>query len=318
MILESKLLTLLNEVLNQNAKLRKGGTQASYFCCFCNHYKRKLEINLETGQWHCWVCHSKGSYLGSLLSKLNAPQQYRDRAFELTKDVRLVRKNNVILDDKIPELPTEFRSLAFPPKLSSNFADDNQNYRLTLNYLKKRKITFEDICRYNIGYCTDGEYRDCVIIPSYDAQGKLNYFSARMIFKNSFFKYKNAPYCKNIIGFESFIDFSKPVTLVEGVFDAMACRINTIPLFGTSIPLAVKEALVINKTPRINLVLDNDALPQILEAAIELQKWGLSINVVPLELKDPSEMGFYAVNELIEKSKRFDFEDKLFLKLLTK
>ncbi len=72
MLVQSQIVALLNELLNQTAKLRKGGAQAVYFCPECHHYKRKLEINLETGQWHCWTCNIKGSYLGSFLSKVKA------------------------------------------------------------------------------------------------------------------------------------------------------------------------------------------------------------------------------------------------------
>ncbi len=37
----------------------------------------------------------------------------------------------------------------------------------------------EDIIKYNIGFCNEGPYGGRVIIPSYDDNGKLNYFIAR-------------------------------------------------------------------------------------------------------------------------------------------
>lgn len=306
MILQSKLLALLNEVLSQNAKLRKGGSQATYFCPFCNHYKRKLEVNLDYGQWHCWVCHAKGSYLGSLLSKIKAPKKYRDRAFELTKDVRLQRRHRKTADEGL-SLPSEFISLAESKK--------DVDYKHAILYLKKRRIGLDDICRYNIGYCNRGEYANCVIVPSYDAKGNLNYFSSRFFYHN-FIKYKNAPFSKDVVGFESFINYGEPITLVEGVFDAIAVRNNAVPLFGTTPSMALIEALIINKTPRVNLVLDNDAMKYAVRTARTLWKWGLTVHLVKLPDKDPSSMGFDAVHELIQTSVPMDFKELVYQRLM--
>lgn len=310
MILQSKLLALTNEVLSQSAKLRKGGMQATYFCPFCNHYKRKLEVNLESCQWHCWVCHARGSYLGSLLTKLKSPKHFRDRLFELTKDVRLIRKAKTQTEEIELCLPADFISLADARKTIG--------YRHAIGYLKKRGFGLDDICRYNIGYCEAGEYKDCVIIPSYDSEGKLNYFSSRFIYPHKWLKYKNAPFSKNIIGFECFIDFSQPVNLVEGAFDAMATRINVAPLFGTIMSQKLKENLILNKTPRVNLILDNDALAEAVKAVEEL--WSLdntiAVHLVKLEDKDPAILGFEKTHELIEASKPFEFQDLIFSKLI--
>ena len=306
MILQSKLLALLNEVLGQNAKVRKGGNEASYFCCFCNHYKRKLEFNLETGQWSCWVCHARGSYIGSFLTKIKAPKRYRDQAFELTKDVRLQRKNRKTTDEVLA-LPEEFLTLTEPR--------NTPEFKHAMLYLKERRITPEDICRYNIGYCERGEFANCIIVPSYDAEGKLNFYSSRFFYKN-WIKYKNPSFSRNVIGFEAFINFDEPVTLVEGVFDAIAVRKNAIPLFGTVPSSRLKEVLVVSKPPRVNIVLDNDAMKCAIHTARSLMKWGLVVHVVSLPVKDPSELGFDRVHDLIENSKPLDFKEMVYQRLM--
>ena len=51
----------------------------------------------------------------------------------------------------------------------------------SLKYLKQRCITQREIIRYQIGYCDDGLYQNRVIIPSYDKEGNINYFIARII-----------------------------------------------------------------------------------------------------------------------------------------
>lgn len=316
MILQSKLLALVNEVLGQNAKLRKGGMQATYFCPKCHHYKRKLEISLETGQYHCWICHLKGAYLGSLFTKIKAPTIYRTRLYELTKDVRLIRKSRGKNEEIDLSLPEDFISLASPPKKDAAYAEHMQEYRCAMAYLKNRDITIEDICRYNIGYCETGTYQYCIVIPSYNDEGKLNYFSSRYYYPHKWLKYKNAPFSKDIVGFESFINYDEPVTLVEGVFDAIAVRNNAVPLFGTMLSMRLREQLIIHKVQRVNLVLDNDAMREAIRAVQELWKWGIKVHLVKLPEKDPSELGFHGVRNLIERSRPFEFADMVYAKIM--
>jgi DNA primase len=80
--------------------------------------------------------------------------------------------------------------------------------------------------KYNIGYCEEGRYNNRIIVPSYDANGELNYFIARDINPNSKKKY-DAPKCnKNeLIGLEYFINWDVPVILCEGIFDAIAINV---------------------------------------------------------------------------------------------
>jgi len=51
--------------------------QAQFFCIFCDHYKKKLDINLETNAWHCWKCGEKGFGYAKIFSKLNNKEAYR-------------------------------------------------------------------------------------------------------------------------------------------------------------------------------------------------------------------------------------------------
>ena len=63
-------------------------------------------------------------------------------------------------------------------------------YKNAIYYLKQRRINAQDILRYSIGYCDSGPYENRIIVPSYDKDGKLNYYIARDIFPNSRMKYK--------------------------------------------------------------------------------------------------------------------------------
>ena len=304
MLVQAKLLSLLNEVLNQQAKLRKGGEQALYYCFACHHYKRKLEINLTTGQWHCWTCNIKGSYLGSLFTKIKAARTYREQLHKLTGDIRLIRRKSKQSDTELV-LPDEFHPLAVP--------FDSPEYKNALYYLKKRKLTREDILRYNIGYCESGEYDGHVIIPSYDTDGRLNFFIGRRYYDlEKVIPHKKPEVPMNLIGFESFINWNQPINLCEGAFDAIAIRNNAIPLFGKYLQPKLLTALIINNVQRINLILDNDALNDAIKDYQQLMRWiSIDIHIVKLDGKDPSKLGYEKVTELIRQSRPFGFDDLL-------
>jgi DNA primase len=302
MLKESQLFSLLDKVLKQTAYIRKG-EEAVYFCPFCSHYKKKLEVNVRTQEWHCWVCNSCGKSIRSLFYKLKAKESYFN---ELYKIVGTSWKRQEREEERLKNLslPDEFIPLWKP---SRSF-----DYGHAMAYLKDRRVTMDDIIRYNIGYCEEGIYRQRVLVPSYDGDGNINFFAARAYHEGNLYKYMLAPWPKDIVGFELFVNWQEPITLVEGTFDAIAVRNNAIPLFGTTLTFSLKLAIVNNKVKRVNIILDNDALKQavdIFDRIEDLQVNQIDIHLIGLGKKDPSVLGFEITNELIEKSKAFEFSD---------
>ena len=151
------LISLLETVLGRSKKT--SGNNMSFKCPSCNHYKHKLEVDLNTQYWHCWVCNAKGRKLYTLFKKANASiTQLKDLG--LQTDSYIPTKDTA---EKHVSLPSEFQ-------LILNGNKTNPEFRNALMYLKNRGITREDIVRYGIGYCESGPYDKMVIIPSYDAQ----------------------------------------------------------------------------------------------------------------------------------------------------
>ena len=70
-------------------------------------------------------------------------------------------------------------------------------------------------------------------------------------------KYKNPPIPKDIIGFDLYIDWSQPIVLCEGVFDAIAIKNNSIPLFGKTILPKLFEKILTKKVKHIIISLDS-------------------------------------------------------------
>ena len=289
------LVNLVNSVLGTGKRTARGNQ--AYTCPFCNHHKPKLEVNFSENKkgynpWHCWVCNKKGTKISSLFKQVKAsPNKFE----ELFKLIGNETERDVVVTNKNLQLPKEFQSF-------KNITSSNIEGRTALSYLKSRSITDDDIEKYNIGYCTSGRYQNMVIIPSYDEQGKLNYFTGRSFEKDPYVKYRNPETSRDIIPFELFINWKLPLVLCEGPFDAIAIKRNAIPLLGNNIQSTLMKKIVTSTVEKIYIALDNDALKKSLKFAEKFINEGKEVHLVELEGKDPSEMGFAHFTNLIQSS----------------
>ena len=280
----------------------------AFHCPFCNHRKPKLEINMHTNEegknfWECWVCQTRGQSIRSLLRQLKTP---RDQASEILK--YLPKGTNIEYKQlSIIELPKEFKPLIAATS-TSVIANTIKKY------LYARGLTDIDFIKYNIGYCTSGEYGGRVIIPSYNGSNQLNYFVARS-YDGNYFKYKNPEASKDIIFFENLINWNVPIILCEGVFDAMSIKRNAIPILGKSISTSLYRKIITSKAKDIYVALDDDAKDRALEIGEKFLNQGKRVFIVTLPDKDPSEMGFKAFTEHIQTAKELDISSLMMHKL---
>ena len=283
--------------------------EQAHYCPFCHHHKKKLQINLQTQQWHCWVCDAKGKRIQRLLKRLHVDSHKLKKIYEIYGDDYVVYSNNTEEEKVELRLPSEFQSLLIEPK------GINPLFGKVKEYARKRGISEGDIKRYNIGYCDSGHYANRIIIPSYDNNNRLNYFIARSVFDEEKFKYKNPPVSKNVIMFENQINWNEPITLVEGVFDAMAVKRNAIPLLGKFVPKTLNDTIYKKEVKGINILLDEDAQEQALRYTVQYQNQGITTkNIKPTD-KDASDMGFSEVNTKLKESKQTGFSDIISQKL---
>ena len=256
--------------------------------------------------WHCWVCNAKGKTLLGLFKKIKVSP---DKIAELKSILGFTPKETAESTVVKVTLPKEFKPLI-------NLSRTDIIAKHALMYLKKRGINKADILKYNIGYCEEGRYSGRVIIPSYDADGNLNYFIARAIDPDSTKKY-DAPKCnKNeLIGLEYFINWNVPVILCEGIFDAIAIKRNAVPLLGKTIPRALMMKLVQSNVKTVYVSLDRDALKDALKYAEELLNLGKDVYLVDLQDKDPSEMGFEKFTKLVHEAEQLSLGELIYKKL---
>ena len=286
------LVTLVNSVLGSGKATARNNY--AYHCPLCHHHKPKLEVNFTESKkgvnlWQCWVCGKKGKTIRTLFKQLKVSSDYFQELGKLVKNVSGNTSDDVVIEQLT--LPKEFKSFSNNKDIIAKHA---------YAYLKRRNITIQDVLKYNIGYCNYGRYSNMVIIPSYDSNGKLNYFTARSFENDPYIKYRNPDASRDIIPFELFINWDLPIILCEGPFDAMAIKRNAIPLFGKNIQPSLMKKIVESKVEKIYIALDNDAMTQALKFCEQLINVGKEVYLVELQGKDPSELGFENFTKLIQ------------------
>lgn len=299
---------ILISLLGNPKEMPKG--DLLFYCPFCRHRKKKLVVNIGLGQYNCWTCNTKGRSLYPLLKKLNVTDKNIYDTFKTDKNNVFLRQTDETphsLNKELLTLPKEFK----PLYLTSG----DPEYKHALRYIIKRKLTSRDILKYNIGYCDSGPYRGMIIIPSYDINGQLNFFAGRSYYENATRKHKLPKISKDVIGFEMFINWKLPLILVEGPLDAIAIKRNVIPLFGKKILPKLKEKILLEKVKELYICLDNDAKKDSLKLSEYFLNYGVTVYFVNLKDKDPNDIGFINIHDILKTTKTFDFEEMIKLKL---
>ena len=194
---QNKIVNLINRVLKSNGTKLKKENEYMYWSPFVSHHKPKLQINIITQKWHCWISNQGGHKLYQLFKKVNATHEQLTELRGIVGESKSLSSNLEKVKEKVCVLPKEFLSL--------HHSHNSTTYKHAIFYLNKRGITKEDILKYGIGYCEEGMYTNRIIIPSYDENGQLNFFVGRDIFESKM-KYRNSPTQKDIIGFDLFIN----------------------------------------------------------------------------------------------------------------
>lgn len=238
--------------------------------------KRKLSIRIDDDFYHCWVCGIKGRNLVPLLKKFGTPDSlgYYKKNF-LGADTT-AEEEDIVRSARLPE---DFQLLYIALR---GFA--NPDFKACLNYLLDRGLTERDIWYYKLGVSCRPGFMRRVIFPSFDEEGKLNFVVSRSIDKHVIPKYLNCNVDRNEIIFnELFLNWSKPLTVVEGPFDLLKAGDNAVPLLGSGLSDSSKlfQKIIENRSD-VYLSLDADAKKKTDRIAKKLSSYGCSVSIVPL------------------------------------
>ena len=306
------------------AKLTNGGLNANVACPVCaskhadNSGKRKLAIRTDNWLTHCWRCGYKARSIYHLLSSYKpilAPEWVT--TFNTSSLIGNSPEGAVIFDPgACPELPVGFQLLA--PIAEEDSTRQPRHIHDALRYLKGRGIGTRELWYFKIGVTNvDPDYKGRIIVPSHDADGKLNFFVGRSYNKYIKPHYLNPTIHRTKLIFNELnIDWSEELTIVEGVFDLMKVDDNATCLLGKQITssCALFEKIVLNNTPVV-ICLDSDAPKENLEAAKLLYDYGVDVRMVnlPRPYKDPGEMSREQFATVAKTNSR-EFDDIYYLK----
>jgi hypothetical protein len=303
-----------------SAKLTNAGLNANVCCPVCGDTdKKKLAIRTDNWLTHCWKCNYKSKTIYGLLRRYKPV--YAEEfilQFDGASLVTDAEEEAFKSQQEAVEIPRGFQLLAEHLK-----SDDSPFYiRQAIKYLKGRGLTERDFWYFKFGVTVlDAGYMNRVIVPSHDAQGNLNFFTARTYKSNVRPKYFNPKFHRETIVFNEInIDWKDEITIVEGPFDLFKVNDNATCLLGKELTkdYLLFQRIIENKTP-VLLCLDNDAKRSTLNTAKLLYEYDVSVRVMelPEEIKDPGEISREKFLELRE-TNTVEFDEMYYLRNIIK
>ena len=236
------------------SKVQNNGIELMIPCPVCKSAdKMKMNIRLDNGLYHCWVCNTKGRSVARLI-KHKRPDlvstwfdKYQSSfAYSNLSQLQEIQEPIVIPED-------------FGLIMESLKDPDAKAIR---SYANSRGISDDLLWRYRMGYSSEWRLKRRLIIPSFDDEGNLNYWTGRTIDPDNSYRYFNSPGNKKQIIFNEIdIDWTQPIYLVEGPLDLVKCvKLNATCLLGSSL---TEDSLLFYKlvlfADEIVLCMDKDA-----------------------------------------------------------
>lgn len=257
--------------------------------------KKKLHIKLDDLRYHCWVCDLKGKNVLYLVAKVRPDLKINPKQKKYNKPPPSSQP-----DEEKVLLPKNLIPVYRPTK--------DPDIKSVKKYLLSRGVSVEKMMRWRIMATKTGSLRRHAIIPSFDNKGVLNYYVARSIDETTF-RYKNAKKRKSEVIFNDIdIDWSKPLYLVEGVFDAIKCFENTVPILGSSLS---RDSKLLNKIlkiqPEVTVSLDPDMPEKAYKIADTLSSGGCSVYVAfAPKNKDMGDLSYSEARDVLSNRTKYD------------
>lgn len=277
-------------------------------CKASDKAKKKLSIRLDDDLNHCWVCGWSDCNLMRLLLK----HAQRDQV-ETYKRAFLPSANKKKSDDSpivMPMIPQGFKSLY------RHFDSSDPDIKAALRYVLNRGLAKKDLAYHLLGISDAYECRRRVIMPSFDAEGRLNFVVTRAIDSSvpSYAKYVNSKNSKTDIVFNELkIDWTKELVIVEGPFDLMKCPENSTCLLGSELneSYLLFSRIFEHGTPVV-LCLDGDARRKARMIAQRLMSFDLPVKMCAMpDGADPGSMSKEQMSEIISQAKPWSRENDL-------
>lgn len=304
-------------------------------CPFCGDAdpSEHMGIHIETGYWSCWRDPDhRGRDLKRLLCQLSgfskADAELIVRRYSGVELDRFDEKISNLLSETLPNQVTKEDNLELELLPEFDLIEKRGKGLLYYNYLKNRineDCSISDFCAiYNLFYCTNGRWKNRIIIPIYD-EGELVTWTSRSIMNNEQLRYMTLSHrperskersdpqaLVNISDVLFYIDglrtstYSDTLVITEGPFDAMVVDflgfdngISATCLFNTQLSDKQQELLesVVDKFKYKYVLFDDGMSAVAMRLCEKLSYIGFKFKALPEGIDDPAELN---VKEILQ------------------
>lgn len=311
-----------------NYKNSKDCPEIAIWCPYCensNKNKLKMIVNVDKNLYHCFVCDTKGRSIPYLVKKLSEKYYSESKNYFLDNSNQIKDEWLDILNqlDDNEEKQEEAEKVEIPEGFmfcALNLNSIDPDIRDVCNYAINRGCDDHKMWLLRLGVSNHPNFRRSLIIPSFDENGIINFYTCRKIDAptTDMYKYINCNASRVKIIFNDLsINWKKPLTIVEGPLDLLKTNDNATCLLGSSLPKdsALFKKIVKNGTPVI-LALDKDAISKTLKIADDLMKYNIEVSLMDTTLeKDVGDMSHEMFDNLYQNSCKLDTSSLLLNKI---
>lgn len=268
-------------------------------------------VNMIKNEGKCFKCTERHSLIEVLMNMENLATLNEAKAFINLQAEYDGYEDAVVkerLEKKEVNLPESFKLILYPDGMLGKAAQ---------RYMKKRGFKLEDLAMRGIGYCLDGDYMGYIIFPFY-RKTELVFFQGRK-FMGGGPKMKNPANEEfgigktEIIYNQDALFLYHRINIVESITNALTLGDNTIALLGKHI--SPYQLMQILKSPctYITILLDDDALDEACNLAMQLVHYKKVRLVKMPKSKDVNDLGKIATKKLMQKTeyKNYNYFFKL-------
>jgi hypothetical protein len=257
--------------------VNKTGDNWVALCPFClkRHGSRDetghLYVEHEQGLYYCFRCQAGGK-----LSPQSTPET-----------PKLNGPRPVVSKVACEGFPPGTRTIEGYNSESHN----DPTYLKAVSYLKSRRVTEEQARNFKLCYCTEGLYKDRLIIPVFQF-GKIAYYMARALNDHPvrYFNPKGVSRRGKLFNIDQAVRVAKawnlPIVLCEGAFSAMRVGYHAVASLGKELD-EVQAVLLASYGLPVVVLYDEGAEKDSQRAAQELHSWGTDVRVATCPIPDP-------------------------------
>lgn len=295
--------------------ISRSGNEYLFICPNSKCQSKKMSVNFDKNVFKCWVCNYRGKNIFNLIKRFIGSEEI---IWDNKKHVDLSKFNQYFFHTEEPDTKTKFN--LFNKEFKPLFSKGKSSIKTeALNYLEHRGLSYKDLLSWRICYVESGDLFGRIIIPSFNEYGLCDYYIARA-FRNYKFKYwgPHKP-SRELIFNEVDIDWTKPIILVEGVFDAIKVGYNCVPLMGSNLEINSKLFhKILENNSEVYIGLDNEPKAQLKCSVIaeKLKSFSINVKIISWEpYNDPGEMEFDDIIKCIENAQEYNFKQNVMMAL---